>query len=99
MRSHIASEIREIENKIIANNKIIAAAAKINKLIAELTELRAQQANINQTTESQKTASQEQPESKEQTESKEQHDTDENTDMNKNWPNDPLIYLLSKQPF
>ena len=69
----IQSEIREIENKIIANNK----------LIAELTELRAQQANINQTTESQKTASQEQPESKEQTESKEQHDTDENTDMNK----------------
>ena len=79
----IQSEIREIENKIIANNKIIATAAKINKIIAELTELRAQQANINQTTESQKTASQEQPESKEQTESKEQHDTDENTDMNK----------------
>ena len=28
MRSHIESEIREIENKIIANNKIIATAAK-----------------------------------------------------------------------
>ena len=89
MRSHIASEISKIENKIIANNKIIADA-KRNKIIAEIAateyriaELRAQQANINQTTESQKTASQEQPESKEQTESKEQHDTDENTDMNK----------------
>ena len=81
MRSHIASEIREIENKIIANNKIIADAAEINKIIAEIAktenriaELRAQQANINQTTESQKTASQEQPESQEKTESKEQHD-------------------------
>ena len=35
MRSHIESEIREIENKIIANNKIIADAAEINKIIAE----------------------------------------------------------------
>ena len=83
MTMRIQSEIREIENKIIANNKIIATAAKINKIIAELTELRAQQANINQTTESQKTASQEQPESKEQTESKEQHDTDKTDSQEK----------------
>ena len=84
MRSHIASEIREIENKIIANNKIIASAAKINKIIAEIAEtenriaeLRAQQANINQNTDSQeKTESKEQhdkTDSQEKTESKEQH--------------------------
>ena len=80
MTMRIQSEIREIENKIIANNKIIATAAKINKLVAELTELRAQQANINQTTESQKTASQEQPESQEKTESKTQHEKTDSQD-------------------
>ena len=78
----IQSEIREIENKIIANNKIIATAAKINKIIAELTELRAQQANINQNTDSQeKTESKEQHEktdSQDKTDSEEQHDTDMN---------------------
>ena len=86
MRSHIESEIREIENKIIANNKIIADA-KRNKIIAEIAateyriaELRAQQANINQTTESQKTASQEQPESQEKTESQEQPESQEKTE-------------------
>ena len=87
MRSHIESEIREIENKIIANNKIIADAAEINKIIAEIAktenriaELRAQQANINQTTEIQKTASQEQPESQEKTESQEQPESQEKTE-------------------
>ena len=85
MRSHIASEIREIENKIIANNKIIADAAEINKIIAEIAktenriaELRAQQANINQNTDSQeKTESKEQHEktdSQDKTDSEEQHD-------------------------
>ena len=81
MRSHTASEISEIENKIIANNKIIASAAKINKIIAEIAELRAQQANINQKTESQKTANQDQ-----KTESKKQHektDSHDKTDSEK----------------
>ena len=80
MRSHIASEIRKIENKIIANNKTMASAAKINKIICaeiaetenRIAELRAQQADINQNTDSQeKTESKEQHE---KTDSEEQHD-------------------------
>ena len=77
MRSLIAA-IAETESRI---------AARYRETEKRIAELRAQQANINQNTDSQeKTESKEQHEktdSQDKTDSEEQHDTDDNTDTNK----------------